>query len=365
MPTRPHLLTTGRLEHQRLTSLINSMADGVIAIDRKLKIVVYNGAALNILDLNSSMQGKAIDSVFKPMDKKSKPIDLVEYIEKVKTPRVDRDLRLAYGDSSIINIFLSVTPVYRGYGEGGQDGYVLVLRDITREKSLEEERDEFISVVSHELRTPIAIAEGNVSNAQYIAAKTADITSIKKALESAHEQIMFLAAMMNDLSTLSRAERGKLSVEVSAINVHTLVSEIIDSYKPEAEAKGLKLSTELAPSLEILHSSKLYVREVLQNFITNALKYTHEGGVTLGAKPKDKGVLFTVTDTGIGIGKGDQTRLFEKFFRSEDFRTRSTNGTGLGLYVSKKLANLLHATITIESTLNHGSTFSIWIPDAS
>lgn len=360
---RLHVLSPSKLEHERLTSLVNSMADGVIAIDKHMHIVVYNGAALNILDLNGSIDGKSLGDVLKPIDKNNQPVDIIEYVRETKTSRIDRDLRIKYTDDSLVNLYLSIAPVYRGYGQTGQGGYVLVVRDITHEKSLEEERDEFISVVSHELRTPIAIAEGNISNAQFIASKPANITDIQKMLNSAHEQILFLAGMINDLATLSRAERGKLNVEIESINAHDLVKELIANYEPDAKQKGLTITAELSPRLELLQSSKLYVREILQNFITNSLKYTEKGGVTVGAQPKDEGVLFTVIDTGIGISKGDQERIFDKFFRSEDFRTRKTNGTGLGLYVTMKLARLLHADINVKSTLNKGSTFSIFIPN--
>ena len=239
----------------------------------------------------------------------------------------------------------------------------MLLRDITREKSLEEERDEFISVVSHELRTPIAISEGNISNAQVIADRTGDMVQIKTALQEAHNQILFLADMINDLATLSRAERGKLKLELEAVNVHDLVVELSHNYESEAHGKGLTIATHLDPNLQTLYSSKLYVREVLQNFITNALKYTQQGGLTIAAEQQAKGIMFEVSDTGIGISKGDQERVFDKFFRSEDYRTRQNNGTGLGLYVTMKLARLLHADINLTSELNKGSTFSIFIPN--
>ncbi len=353
---------TERIEHQRLTSLINSMADAVLAVDERLKIVMYNGACLNIFDVNNIKVGSALHKLCTVIDKDNQVVDIESLVKNAKTPTTSRDLRLPYDDGSKINLYLSIAPVHLGYGEAGQSGYVLLLRDITREKSLEEERDEFISVVSHELRTPIAISEGNISNAQYIADKSGDITSIKQALKEAHNQVLFLADMINDLSTLSRAERGKLEVDIEAINVHDLCTELASNYSPQAELRHLKLNTELSPNLEILNSSKLYVREVLQNFITNAIKYTEKGTVTISAKPAEKGIRFDITDTGIGISKGDQERVFDKFFRSEDYRTRQANGTGLGLYVTMKLARLIHAEITVKSELNKGSTFSIFIP---
>jgi signal transduction histidine kinase len=279
-------------------------------------------------------------------------------------PTTTRDLLLHYGDDSKANLYLSIAPVHLGYGSAsGDHGYVLLIRDITREKSLEEERDEFISVVSHELRTPIAITEGNISNALYIATKDGDIQAVQDALKAAHDQTLFLAGLVNDLSTLSRAERGVLQVDVEAINPHQLVEDLAKTYTDQAAAKNLKLHTKLDPRLEVLHSSTLYTREILQNFITNAIKYTETGSVTIGAKTDPKGVRFSVSDTGIGISKSDQEKVFDKFFRSEDFRTRQNSGTGLGLYVTMKLARLIHAEISVESELNHGSIFTIFIPN--
>ncbi|MBA3758817.1 PAS domain S-box protein [Candidatus Saccharibacteria bacterium] len=352
------------LERERLTSLINSMADGVLAIDETGKIVISNGAALNILDINSTLSGRSLNKVLKLVDKNNQAVDLSDLIYKTKTQFSSRDWRLSYQDGSTANLYVSLAPVRLGYGQEGMKGYVLLLRDITREKSLEEERDEFISVVSHELRTPIAISEGNIGNAEFIFEKSG-ITNpgIKEALKQAHEQINFLSGMINDLATLSRAERGVLQVEPESINVHALLLDLQSLYTPDANKKGLEIKVDLDPELEILQTSKLYAREILQNFITNAIKYTEKGHITVGAKSVKDGVRFTVTDTGIGISKADQEKVFDKFFRSEDYRTRQNNGTGLGLYVTMKLARLIHAQISLDSELNKGSTFNILIPN--
>lgn len=351
-----------QLDHERLTSLVNSMADGVLAVDTDMRIVLGNGAAQNILDVNSSLKGHHLRKVLHLQDKNAQPIDIEKLVSATTTPTSNRDMLLKYADGSTIHLYISIAPVHLGYGKRGQQGYVLLLRDITHEKSLEEERDEFISVVSHELRTPIAIAEGNISNAQFITTKGGDPKQIKSALKQAHDQIMFLSDLINDLSTLSRAERGKLNVDIEPINVAALLKDLSANYTPQAKAKGLTFAAHAGPGITTLDSSKLYVREILQNFITNSLKYTEKGSVTLNAEAADKGVRFSVTDTGIGISKADQEKLFDKFFRSEDFRTRKTNGTGLGLYVTLKLARLIHADIDVQSELDKGSTFSIFIP---
>lgn len=351
------------IEHSQLTSLINSMADGVIAVDINAKVVLYNAAALNVLDLNSSMQGKSLKRFIHLVDRDQQDVDIVKLVNDTKLANVSRDYRIKYKDGSYANLYLSVAPVHLGYGKEGNHGFVLMVRDITREKSLEEERDEFISVVSHELRTPIAISEGNISNAQIIADKTGDIQKIQDSLDQAHSQVIFLGDMINDLATLSRAERGKLVLEVEEIDVAKLVQDLVTTYQSDANAKGLRVKSDVDKGLSVLSSSKLYVREVLQNFITNAIKYTEKGSVTLSAKAGDKGIIFAVSDTGIGISKSDQERVFDKFFRSEDYRTRQSNGTGLGLYVTMKLARLIHADIDVQSELNKGSTFTIVVPD--
>lgn len=352
-----------KLVTERLSSLINSMADGVIATDEEGKIVIYNGAALSILDLNIDLHGKSFADAGKFFNANEQPIDIDKFIMDAKSQVINRDYKLKYADGSLISLYISVSPVRLGFGRKGSEGFVILFRDITREKSLEEERDEFISVVSHELRTPIAIAEGEVGNAKFLVEKNKGDKQTVDALKQAHDQILFLSNMINDLATLSRAERGKLNVDIESIDCKELLHELEVDYKEEAKKKGLELKVEIDETLPTLQSSKLYAREILQNFITNAIKYTEKGSVTITASASGKGLLFEIADTGIGISKGDQEKVFDKFFRSEDFRTRATNGTGLGLYVTMKLARLIGAEIDLKSEINKGSVFSIQIPN--
>lgn len=352
------------IERERLVSLINSMGDGVIAVDTSLHVVVYNGAALNILDSNTSMNGRALAGLIELIDKVGNKVDAAELVRNTKFATNSRDYKLRYKDGTEASLYLSIAPVHKGYGVSGSDGYVLIMRDITREKSLEDERSEFISVVSHELRTPIAISEGNISNAMFVVEKSGDIQQAKTALNAAHEQVLFLADLINDLATLSRAERGVLKLEVEPIDVALLMADLQQNYELQAAKKSLQFHLDVQKELPLLHSSKLYVREVLQNFITNSIKYTEVGSVTIGAHAtKDGSVRFTVTDTGIGISKSDQEKVFDKFFRSEDFHTRQTSGTGLGLYVTMKLARMLKAEVSLESTVGKGSIFTIIVPN--
>lgn len=351
------------LEHAQLKALINSMGDGVIATDEAGKVTLYNGAALNVLDINTDIKGEYVGNHLHLLDSHEQPIDATRLIISTSSQLISRDFRLRYRDGSLVNIYMSISPVRSDYGNTAS-GFVLLLRDITHEKSLEEEREEFISVVSHELRTPVTIAEGNLSNATIILENGGDYHAVNNAVHQAHDQVTFLSSLINDLSTLSRAENSQdHRINVVSINVHQLLHTLAQNYVSDVQKKNLVMHTEIDPSLELLHNSNLYVREILQNFITNAIKYTEHGTVTIGARPHQNGVMFTVSDTGIGISKNDQEEIFNKFFRSEDYRTRKSSGTGLGLYVTRKLAKLIGAEISVESTLNKGSVFKIYVPD--
>jgi signal transduction histidine kinase len=280
---------------------------------------------------------------------------------------VNDTLRMRTGDD-IMRLELTYAPIRSSYSttdpSGTSQGYILIARDVTRIKSLEEERDEFISVVSHELRTPVTVAEGTISNAQLMVERNiSDKNALEKSLEEAHEQVIYLAKMVNDLSTLSRAERGVAS-ETEKIDVAELAHGLFAEYHPQAEKAGLHFNLELSPRLGHVEVSRLYLHELLQNFITNSIKYTREGSITLKVKRTSDTILFEVSDTGIGISKSDQAKVFNKFYRSEDYRTRETSGTGLGLYVTRKLAKKMGTSITLKSRLNHGSTFSFSLPAA-
>ena len=351
-----------RLDHERLLALVNSMTDGVLAIDDKGSVAMSNSLALNILDTNN-VTGRNIEEVMMLTDRSQKTVSLQKQILEKPGGFINRDWQLRYKDGSSIYLFVSVAPVRLGFGSSGQGGYVVLLRDITREKSLEEERDEFISVVSHELRTPVAIAEGNISNVLMMADRGGLDPSIKKALGTAHDQIIFLGNMLNDLSTLSRAEQGKLAMLVEKVNIDELIQSLVHDYQPQALQKKLSLEYKGPDSIGELSTSRLYVREILQNFVTNAIKYTEKGGIIVTAEPKAGGVELAVTDTGLGIGRNEQAKLFEKFFRSSDWRVKKINGTGLGLYVTLKLAKLIGGKLTFDSELGRGSTFKIFVPN--
>lgn len=351
-------------QREALLTIINGTSQAIFTVSAGGIIRIYNAALLSLMDTNQSLSGRKVDDVLTLYGKTGEPVSLFELMkESSHFERDDLSLRFTEGDE--VRLHLSVNKVQSAFSphrRSGDEGYVCIARDVTKQKSLEEERDEFISVVSHELRTPVTIAEGTISNVQYFLQNGADPAKLVPSLKDAHEQIVLLASMINDLGTLSRAERGTGDT-FEDIDVKELAETVYKSYVASAAKKGLVLNLDLGPKLGTLKTSRLYLEEILQNFVTNAIKYTAEGTVTIQVKRVPSGVEFAVKDTGFGISKADLKHIFEKFYRSEDYRTRETSGTGLGLYVVTKLMHKLGTTVDVNSRLNHGSTFSFVLPD--
>lgn len=354
------------LQRDRILTIVNNITDAILSTDKNGIIQVYNASSLNLLDTNDSLNGKNIDDILHLHDKTSAEVSLIKAFKETKGTITRDDLLFSYDDGEEIRLEVIYAPIRSSYSRiknaQTHDGFIVIMRDVTKAKSLEEERDEFISVISHELRTPITIVEGTISNVQ-VMMEHPDSTKqmLVDAITMAHDQAIYLAKMVNDLSTLSRAERGVADAP-EIIDVREMVHKLHDEYSKDATAKGLHLNLDLGAVLGSVSTSRLYLEEMLQNFITNAIKYTKKGTITITVKQKIGIVKFTVKDTGIGISKSDQSKVFQKFYRSEDYRTRETSGTGLGLYVTAKLSHKVGTKVELVSRLNHGSAFSFTLP---
>ena len=348
------------LQRQRLLSLINSMSDAVVSVNEKGDIKIYNATFLSLLDTNENILNKNIDEILQLHNRHGQPVKITKKAtsaEKAK-PYIRRDVYHTYPNKEHIRLYINVSPIQPSYQVEGEGGFIMVLRDITKEKTIEEEQDAFISVVSHELRTPIAIAEGNLANVDVLRKQGASQAAIDKMVHDAHTHVMSLAKIVNDLSSLSHSKQGAAATK-EEIPIKPLLLELYNNYQLPMRQKGLQFKLDLPEKLPIVFTSREQVKEILDNLLSNAMKYTAEGVVTFGAHEIDRVLQIYVKDTGIGIGKSDQPHIFEKFYRSEDYRTRESSGTGLGLYLSARLAHNLGYTLTFESELNEGSVFKL------
>jgi signal transduction histidine kinase len=347
---------------RRLPAFINSLGDAFLAVNSVGIIEQANSMAHSLLDAHE-LKGKLLSKLVPLVDPHGNDTDLLSVCRQSPSGFTSRDYRLRRPqDNMLIDVFVSASPLSMAFGEQDEGGTAILLRDITHEKSIEKERDEFISVASHEMRTPVAIAEGSVSNAVLLAERSHLPDPIMHVLKAAHEQLVFLGSLINDLAMLSRADRGKLTSALEDVDIGRLLLQLQNDYQPQANKKGLLIEVFSPPDIPNIKGSKLYIYEILQNFITNSIKYTDKGRITIKAEDIGGQIRMSLSDTGIGIDKFEQPKLFNKFFRSEDFRVRQISGTGLGLYISAKLAGLMGGSIEMHSELNVGSTFSLLLP---
>lgn len=346
-------------ERKHLLALLDGLTDAIYVVDRQGKVIDCNAVAGDLSSGAKDLHGKQFNQVlhlYARTDADRKPVNLL----KDAGPQHRRDLRLVDRTGGVMDLDISVQPV-QIEGKRTTD-YVIVCRDITKERSLDEERHEFISVASHELRTPIAIMEGSLTMINSLQKLN---PQAQKFLDQAHDNCVLLGSIVKDLSLLGAASNDNLPVELEMINPGELLQGIADSFKAQLYEKGLTVKVEVSEDAPEVLSTKNYVLEILQNYMTNTLKYTKEGQVTLRAvaSPKHRGnVVFSVEDQGIGISLSDQKHLFTKFFRAEDYRTRETVGTGLGLYLCMEIAQRLNGDVWCESELNKGSTFFLEVP---
>lgn len=356
--------TKEALQRDRIVTIINNLADAIISTDIDGVIKVCNSASLNLLDTNSSLIGRHIDNVLPVVDLAGEKVSVFAELQAAKSAKKRDDLSYNFNDEDNMRLEIIFSPIHSNYSHSkdniNRDGYIAILRDVTKEKSLEEERDEFISVAGHELRTPITIAEGAMSNVKVMRSdpNTPD-DKLDNTINVAHDQIIFLADLINDLNTLSSAEQEISETEL--FDIHEITNKLLNDYESTAKSKKLQFNIVLSPKLNKINTNKSYVEKILQNLVSNSIKYTKKGGIKVIIKQKNGHTQFTVQDTGIGISRTDQAKLFGKFYRSEDYRTRETGGTGLGLYVAAKLADRIGAKIKLTSRLGYGSIFSFVI----
>jgi two-component system phosphate regulon sensor histidine kinase PhoR len=346
-----------------LAAVTNNLSGGLIVVNGEGKIIHYNAAALDLLNTNADLSGKHISEILHLKDKHNKPFAISDKLKKTKVFKAHDDVRYTVGPDECIRLELSISPIRSN--SNTITGHVLFLRDITKAKTLEEERNEFIGVVSHELRTPVAIMEGTISNLRLMIERgMVKKSTLFAALSTTYDQIESLSGIINSLSTLSRSERDIGAVS-APIDTQNLLERLFIEYEPRAAKKSLTLNLDTTGlSTPKITTCQTYLEEIIQNFLTNAIKYTDSGSIALNASSNDSGVTISVSDTGVGISKIDQKRIFDKFYRVEDLHTRKTEGIGLGLYIAHKLAKKLGTEISLESRQGYGSTFSITLPPA-
>ena len=352
--------------------VINAINDGVIALDGQGVVQLINPAAQQMLGwVKQDSIGLSYKSIIKMLDTKNQPVnsneDPIELTRsKNQVTTVDNFSLETHSGKSFL-AYISVSPV----GQPGS-GVIVVFRDITAEKSDERQRAEFISTASHEMRTPVASIEGYLGLALNPATATID-EKARDFIMKAHTSAQHLGRLFQDLLDVSKADDHRLNSDPKVVDIVPFVQAIVEGLTPKATEKGLRILYKPMPDGAKDENRRLnpvyyvnvdndHLREVTDNLIENAIKYTPKGDVVVDVTGDNDKVVLSIADTGIGIPREDQTHLFQKFYRVDNSDTREIGGTGLGLYLCRRLAEAMGGRIWVESEYKKGSSFFVELP---
>jgi two-component system phosphate regulon sensor histidine kinase PhoR len=244
---------------------------------------------------------------------------------------------------------------------GATLGAVVVLHDISELRRLERVRRDFVANVSHEFKTPLTAIQGFAET--LLAGALDDPENRERFLGIILEHARRLARLTDDLLRLSQMDSDRLELEIDELSVAQIVDSCLETAQHRAAEKGLRLTVKIPEKMPTVAGDRRRLAEVLQNLLDNARQYTLTGGeIVLSAEARELEVVFTVSDTGLGIPQVDQSRIFERFYRVDAARSREAGGTGLGLAIAKHLVEAQGGRIWVESELGKGSRFHFSVP---
>ncbi|MGO5333718.1 cell wall metabolism sensor histidine kinase WalK [Enterococcus cecorum] len=342
-------------ERNRLNSVLSHMSDGVVATDRRGKVITINDMALSLLGI--SKEAAVGQNILNLLDIE-KDYTLRKILESTEELLIERN-ESNYGDNKIIRVEFSMIRRESGF----ISGLVAVMHDVTEQEQNERDRREFVSNVSHELRTPLTSMRSYIETLSEGAWQDQEMAPrfLKITLDETDRMIR----MINDLLDLSRMDNGNLKLNIEMVNFNELVNFVLDRFdviiaNSEKKYRIVREFTQRPLFVEVDTDRMI---QVIDNIMNNAIKYSPDGGkITVRLMETHNNVILSITDQGLGIPKKDISRIFERFYRVDKARARKQGGTGLGLAISKEVVKALGGTIWATSVENYGSTFYISLP---
>jgi len=344
-------------ERAKVSAILDSMVEGVIALDPQGKILVTNPSACRILDLiDEKVEGKSLLEVIRNKEL----ADLVNWCQTLNAAvRYRKEVDLHSPNRRVLEVNAMPLPLSHQV-----KGIVLVLHDITELRRLERVRAEFVANVSHELRTPLTAIKGYLET--LLDESPIEPSTHRRFLEIAHLHAERLGRLIDDLLSLSNIETGKVVLYQSEVNLSDIVQEVVAMFEKNASEKGVKFVNRVDPLIRV-HADRDRLSQILVNLVDNAVKYTSTNGQVqfAAASQGDGQIALHVQDTGQGIPAQDLPRITERFFRVDKARSRDLGGTGLGLAIVKHLVQLHSGTLAIESEVGKGTIIHLTLPKAT
>ncbi|HYK90179.1 MAG TPA: ATP-binding protein [Acidobacteriota bacterium] len=353
--TAAHLDNTIRTltdERNQSAAILRSMVEGVAVITSDHRVIFCNEAFCRALALRGPVpEGRPLVEVIRQSD-------LLESIQKALAGNENTRTEFVMGTLRPRSFSVTAAPVR---SDGTIRGAVMVLHDITEIRRLERARRDFVANVSHEFKTPLTAIQGFAET--LLAGAIDDAQNRARFLEIIRNNSVRLGRLTDDLLKLSRIEAGKMPLEIRPIVLADLIDPCVEAVRLSATQKRLTLESDCGRDLPPINGDMGSLQEVLQNLLDNAIRYTLSGGrVCVKASTQNGEMVISVSDTGIGIPKVDQERIFERFYRVDTARSRELGGTGLGLSIAKHIVEAHGGHIKVQSEIGKGSTFSVCLP---
>ncbi len=340
----------------RNTTILESIADGVLFFDANQQVMIANPAVNQLArqDLHSS----TLANILTTIDEKAR--ETIKTWIRGQKPADQNNVKFEWHDRTIS---ATIAPVNLPTEEGKHidAGNVMVLRDFTKEAELERAKSLFLGMVSHELRTPMSAIKGYVKVLLNTEKDSLSGTGYEY-LQTIDGSIKQLLTLANELIDLSRMETGEFELYPEWVDFTAITQQAIKMVQQEFADRNLSLEVKLADNLPKLYLDRNRIMQVLLNLLSNAYKYTAQGGASVEVTQSDEWVNIAVKDTGVGIKPADQANMFSRFFRANDQFVQKAGGTGLGLNITKSLIELHGGELTFTSKYGLGTTFQVTLP---
>ena len=343
-------------EKSRLNTIIKSISDGVLVINKSGEIVYYNYAALKYLNIPDLKIGDAANSIL--------PEKILSHIKKILTAEkillktfTSQIEMLSKGE---LVIEAACTPV--PHPNGNIAGVVVVISNITQFKKIEQVKSQFVSMVAHELKTPLAAVQGFL-NIMLDDTISLDKIKEKEYLNRSITRLNSLKDLVNDLLDISKIELNTKQREIEDVHLEDIINATVQLLEFSLTKKNISIVTTIEKNLPLIKADQNEVTRIVTNILSNAVKYNKDGGkIFIDASGRNKYVSLAIKDTGIGMSPDEKSRLFNEFFRAKNELTRGISGTGLGLAIVKRIVDSYHGRIEVITEFNNGTTVIVDLP---
>jgi PAS domain S-box-containing protein len=362
---RNAMISEQKEKTEAILRFLKSIGDGIFAVDRENRIIFMNEAAealtrKTFADVSGQEPSQAIPFYLDQDPPVQCPCPLKMVMGEETSRSYPENVFLWGEQEKKIHLSGQASPIHDS--GGAVIGAIVVFRDVTERRKLERTKDRFLSVAAHQLRTPLGSMRWNMEmilSGDFGKLPKKAVEAIKQLYVNSHRLIV----IVNDLLDVARINQDKATEEATPTDILDVVRQVATTLQPEAEKYRVTVRLPALESFPNILMAKKHLYEIVENLLSNAIKYNRAGGVAEIALAKTEGILrLTITDTGIGIPREDQERIFSKFFRAGNAAIKEADGSGLGLFVVKSFVEMDGGTIRFESVEGKGTTFIIEWP---